>query len=59
MPWSHPHSSPVAGCQSKPMVWRRPEAKIVRYLPAGVRRRIAALSGLLSLHTLQVEPMPR
>ena len=56
MPWSIPQSSPVDGSQSKPMVLRRPAAKIVRLLPSGLARRIVALSGLVSAQALQVEP---
>ena len=56
MPWSKPQSAPVSGCQSKPMVLRRPLAKMVRLLPSGFARRMVALSGLVSAQALQVEP---
>ena len=59
MPWSMPQSSPVRGCQSKPIVLRRPLATIVRVLPSGVMRRSVAFSGLLSLQSLQVLPTLR
>ena len=51
-----PHNSPVAGSQSKPMVLRKPLAKIVRPFPSGSTRSIVACSGLLSLQALQEEP---
>ena len=56
MPWSIPQSWPDDGSQSKPMVLRRPAAKIVRLLPSGLARRSVALSGLVSAQALQVEP---
>ncbi len=51
-----PHSSPVRGCQPKPMVLRNPVAKIVRDLPSGLARSMVAASVLVSLHALQVDP---
>jgi hypothetical protein len=51
-----PHNSPVRGCQPKPIVLRRPLAKIERDLPSADARNSVACSGLVSLQALQVEP---
>lgn len=59
MPWSMPQSSPLTGCQSKPMVLRNPRANTVRRWPSGLMRSSAACSGFVSLQALQLDPTLR
>ena len=56
MPWSMPHSSPVAGSKPKPMVLRSPLAKIDEVLPSGATCIMVAFRGSGSLQALQVDP---
>ena len=55
-PLSVNHSSFVSGCQSKPTVFRTPEAKISRSFPSGFIRMIEAYRPSFFSHTLHGAP---
>ena len=59
IPWSIPKIAPVSGWNPYPIVFRRPDAKIVREDPSGAMRSIVAFSGFVSAQALHVDPAVR